>query len=167
MLKITAKDRIFAAVAIPLLLLAAYLFLLRLPLARDVAAMRARLASLGSVDTLRAERATLDRRLTEARTSLQAAEATTGGADAPPAASPTSTRLHNTLSLLTSNTPSGTLRITAYERLATGPAASPAYRQSVRWWRVDERHPQTLRIPLSKTTERHLQRETPPPAKGP
>jgi len=49
----------------------------------------------------------------------------------------------------------------------TGPAASPAYRQSVRWWRVDERHPQTLRIPLSKTTERHLQRETPPPAKGP
>lgn len=126
MLKITAKDRIFAAVAIPLLLLAAYLFLLRLPLARDVAAMRARLAALGSVDTLRAERATLDRRLAEARASLQAAEATTGGVDNPPAASPTSTRLHNTLSLLTSNTPSGTLRITAYERLATGPAASPS-----------------------------------------
>ena len=126
MLKITAKDRIFAAVAIPLLLLAAYLFLLRLPLARDVAAMRARLAALGSVDTLRAERATLDRRLAEARASLQAAEATTGGVDNPPAASPTATHLHNTLSLLTSNTPSGTRRITAYERLATGPAASPS-----------------------------------------
>ena len=134
MLEITAKDRLFAAVAIPLLLLAAYLFLIRHPLARDVAAMRARLATLGSVDTLRAERATLDRRLAEARTSLATAEAdpdddtshsslVTCPSSLP---SSTSTRLHNTLSLLTADTPSTLLHITAYERLATGPDASPS-----------------------------------------
>ena len=134
MLKITAKDRLFAAVAIPLLLLAAYLFLIRHPLARDVSSMRARLAALGNADTLRAERATLDRRLAEARTSLQAAEADPDDDTSHSSlvtrpsslSTSTSTRLHNTLSLLTAATPSTLLHITAYERLATGPAASPS-----------------------------------------
>ena len=54
MLKITQRDRIFAAIAIPAALLAAYIFLVRAPLARNVDSMRARLASLGDADTLRA-----------------------------------------------------------------------------------------------------------------
>jgi hypothetical protein len=35
----------------------------------------------------------------------------------------------------------------------SGPADSRAYRHSVRWWRVDEHHPDTLCIPLGKTGE--------------
>lgn len=119
-LKITPRDRLFAAILIPLLLLAAYLFLVRAPLAKSVTHANARLAALGDADTLRATRLTLDRRLAETREALASAEASSPSSNTP---APTpSTRLRHTLSLLAS--PS--LHLHSTDLLATSPDASPS-----------------------------------------
>lgn len=120
-LKITPRDRLFAAIMAPLALLAAYLFLVRAPLARSVERAGARLAALGDADTLRAARQTLDRRLDEVRTALQAAEAPAPDAPSAPAPTP-STRLRRTIALLASPN----LHLLSTDLLATGPDASPS-----------------------------------------
>lgn len=133
MLKITQRDRLFAAIAVPAALLAAYLFLVRAPLAGSVASMRDRLATLGDADTLRAERTVLDRRLAEGREALRAAEeaesarraaeaqALSGGGAAP---TDPSARLRRAIALL--GAPPASLRITSSELLAEGDSASPS-----------------------------------------
>lgn len=120
-LKITPRDRLFAAILIPLLLLAAYLFLVRAPLARSVERAGTRLAALGDADTLRATRVTFDRRLAETRAALQAAEAPDSDAPSTPAPTP-SDRLRHTIALLSSPN----LHLQATDLLATGPDASPS-----------------------------------------
>lgn len=127
MLKITQRDRIFAAIAIPAVLLSAYIFLVRAPLAGSVGSMRARLASLGDADTLRAERTILDRRLAEGREALRAAEEAESArraaelADGTAAPADASARLRRATSLLGEH-----LRITSSELLAEGDSASPS-----------------------------------------
>jgi hypothetical protein len=141
MLKITQRDRIFAAIAIPAALLAAYIFLVRAPLARNVDSMRVRLATLGDADTLRAERTVLDRRLAEGREALRTteeaesarrdaeAQALSDGTAAPADAS---ARLRRAIALL--GAPPASLRITSSELLAEGDSASlsaPLVREAI------------------------------------
>ncbi|MBQ7666873.1 MAG: hypothetical protein IJS46_02635 [Kiritimatiellae bacterium] len=74
MLKITAKDRVFAAVAAPVCVAAAYALLVRAPLSDRVRAMEGAISSLGSPDALSLERTALRRRLDDARLAREAAE---------------------------------------------------------------------------------------------
>jgi hypothetical protein len=74
MLKITDRDRIFAAVALPVALVAAYVFLVRAPLAERVAGMRDRLEELGPADEIEDMLPALEARRDAARARRDAAE---------------------------------------------------------------------------------------------
>ena len=75
MLKITDRDRIFAAIAVPVALVALYAYFIHRPLAKRVDAMEARLYEIGDADTLRSERAQLERRREDARRCRETTEA--------------------------------------------------------------------------------------------
>ena len=62
MLKVTLRDRIFAAVALPAALVAGYWHFVRAPLAERVARMEDRLVELGPADDLEALRPALEKR---------------------------------------------------------------------------------------------------------
>ena len=75
MLKITDRDRIFAAIAVPVALVALHAYFIHRPLAKRVDAMEARLCEIGDADTLRTERALLERRREETQRRREATEA--------------------------------------------------------------------------------------------
>lgn len=75
MVRITEKDRIFLAIALPAALVALYFFVVRAPLARQLSAMRSRYEALGPAAEIEAGRPALERRREEAAARLAAAEA--------------------------------------------------------------------------------------------
>lgn len=78
MVKITEKDRLFIAVALPAALAALYFVFARAPLAKELSAMRSRYEALGTAEEFELERPALQRRRDEAaakRSEAEAAEA--------------------------------------------------------------------------------------------
>lgn len=129
MLKITPRDRLFLAVAVPAALLAAGLVFLHVPRRNRLDRMEARLAALGDAGTLRAELAALELRRAEAADALLAARRAEAdlrdrdhtASDALPTAP--SARLQRLVALFGAPPP---LRIASTTLLATGPDASPS-----------------------------------------
>ena len=75
MLKITDRDRIFAAIAVPVALVALYAYFIHRPLAKRVDAMEARLYEISDAEFQRAEQLQLARRREEVRKRLKETEA--------------------------------------------------------------------------------------------
>lgn len=129
MLKITYRDRLFLAIAVPVALLAAAIAFVHLPRHHRLAQMESRLASLGDADALRAELALLERRRAEAADDLCSTRADEAARRAAEATSPDSlptapsARLQRLIALFGAPPP---LRIASTALLATGPDASPS-----------------------------------------
>lgn len=75
MVKITEKDRLFIAVALPATLAALYFVFARAPLAKELSAMRSRYEALGPAEELELERPALQRRSEDAAVKRYEAEA--------------------------------------------------------------------------------------------
>lgn len=75
MIQVRTKDKIFLAVALPLALLAAYVWLVRQPLATRTAALAAEQRNLPDEDSFPAEKRRLQRRLADAEAELAAEKA--------------------------------------------------------------------------------------------
>ena len=82
MLKVTTRDRVFAAAALPAAAIAAYIHFARAPLTARIEAMEGRLAELGEAGDAIARRPALERRRREAKAQLEAAEADAAAQDA-------------------------------------------------------------------------------------
>ena len=123
-LKVTTRDRIFAAIAIPAAIVAAYAHFAHAPLARRIAAMRERLAELGDVSEIKAQRPGLERRRDEARALRDEAERANAGrmaAAGDDASGDDAGRLRRFAAILDE---AGGLRVTATERLDDDDRAS-------------------------------------------
>ncbi len=132
MLKITARDRIFTAVAVPVALVALYAFFVHRPAASRADAMKERLYEIGDADILHAERAQLEKRRQEADKRRQEAEAAekdrlaaaaTNELAAATAPADASARLRRIVALLGD---AGEIRVSSTTLLGTGPSASPS-----------------------------------------
>ena len=132
MLKITDKDRVFAAIAIPAALVALYAYFMHRPLARSVDSMEARLYEVVDADFQRDEQAQLARRREDARRRLQEAEAeeksrlaaaATNANETASVSGDASARLSSIVALLGE---AEGVRISSTTLIATGASASPA-----------------------------------------
>ncbi len=132
MLKITDKDRVFAAIAVPAALVALYAYFIHRPIARRVHSMETRLYDSVDADFQRDEQVHLERRREEARKRLQKAEAdekaktaaaATNANAAATAPGDASARLRNVVALLGD---ADGVRISSTTLVAAGPSASPA-----------------------------------------
>jgi hypothetical protein len=129
MLKITYRDRLFLAIAVPAAFLAACIFFVHLPRHHRLAQMEFRLATLGDADTLRAQLATLEHLRDDAAADLRATRADEAARRAAEATSPDalptapSARLQRLVALFGAPPP---LRIASTTLLATGPDISPS-----------------------------------------
>ena len=132
MLKITDRDRIFAAIAVPVAVVALYAYFLRRPQTRRADAMEARLCEIVDADYQRDERRRLETKREEAKRRLEEVEAeekarlaaaATNATAAALVSSDASSRLRSVVALL--GEVDG-VRISSTTLLAAGASASPA-----------------------------------------
>lgn len=132
MLKVTDRDRIFVAVALPVALVALYIGFVHRPIAKRICSMEARLLEIGRADVLRSERLQLERRRDEAHTrrieaevaeeARRAATATNATTDAY-APADASARLRRVVALLGK---ADGVRISSTSLMGTGAGAYPS-----------------------------------------